>query len=651
MLTRSFSFLLLSFLFSCSISANPLDGLLSQANLQNAQVTKGVEMISSEDGQSIIIKFPASDKRLSVKIPIPNGPQDWNNIGALSFHSKSNSTIRYHVAIHNTAKKRFTFSVHPYLNVPVRVAIAGDYWRGKYINSTQFKAYWLANWGNHISLDEVEMIEISMKPNRTVTLEIGNFIIHDKAIEDAILADGPFVDEFGQWIELDWPGKVHSKKELKEAWAVEDEQLKENFDYGYSRYGGWKERRVEATGFFRTVKLDDRWWFVDPGGYLFFSAGIDCVRHRSPTKVDGREQMFEVIPPITGKEADFYQANADLRYIGEGSSETFGDDRNGRLRNWEGIENWMKIQNQRLHNWGFNTVGNWSNRTLWRNPELPFVINLSFNRSGKNWQKFPDVYSEEFIRQVDEDAMRQCSRFQDEPLLIGYFTGNEERWPNRFFIDLILKDPELSATQAHVVEYLKKNGDTPETREQLTEELARKYFQTVCDAIRKADPNHLILGIRWAGGHAPDAVIKANDVFDVFSLNFYNFRPKPDQIERLYNLTGLPIIIGEFHFGSAGRGYAPSLVPVKDQYERGVGYQYYVEQAASMPMIIGTHYFQYLDQPVTGRFDGENYLFGFVNQQDIPYPKMIRFARKTHKRIYPIHLGDIPPTDIRARVR
>jgi len=40
-----------------------------------------------------------------------------------------------------------------------------------------------------------------------------------------------------------------------------------------SRYGGWKARRVKATGFFRTEQVDGRWWLVDPEGYLFLSVG------------------------------------------------------------------------------------------------------------------------------------------------------------------------------------------------------------------------------------------------------------------------------------------------------------------------------------------------------------------------------------------
>lgn len=628
------SFIILSYLLSCQQVDNPLEALLSNKNLQNASISDGVELIHGDEGKSIELTFPASDKRMSVKIPLPDGPQDWNDVGTFSFYSKSNSTIRYYVAIHNTAKERFGYSVHPYLNVPVQVAITGDYWREKYMNNTQFKAHWLSNWGNHIDLDEVEWIEISMRPNQPVTLELGNFTFHNDEIEDAILSEGPHVDEFGQWIDLDWPEKIHSKKELQEAWINEDEQLKEDLDFGFSEYGGWKEKQLMGSGFFRTVELDDRWWLVDPDGYLFYSMGVNCIRFNGPTQVEGREQLFRQIPPNSGETTDFYRYHAEQRY---GKSEF--------------IKNWKQNQNRRLKQWGFNTVANWSSPEMWKEPSTPFVIDLNFNRSGRNWHRFPDVFSEAFEQKITAEALDQCTPYRNEPFLIGYFTGNEERWPMRNFIDLILNDPEPSATQDYVISFFNENGDTPESREKLIEVLARTYFSKVTEAIRKADPNHLILGIRWAGGRAPDPVMRANDVFDVFSLNFYQFQVSQERVEHLHQLTGRPIMIGEFHFGAVDRGYAPSLVTVKDQHERGVAYQYYIEQAAALPMVIGTHYFQHVEQPVTGRFDGENYGFGFVTQQDIPHPLMVQFARETHKRIYPIHLGDIPPTEIQAKVR
>ncbi len=82
-----------------------------------------------------------------------------------------------------------------------------------------------------------------------------------------------------------------------------------------------------------------------------------------------------------------------------------------------------------------------------------------------------------------------------------------------------------------------------------------------------------------------------------------------------------------------------------------MAYQYYMEQAAAIPEIIGAHYFQMVDQPVTGRYDGENYNLGFVNQLDLPYPEMVVSARATHRRIYQVHSGALPPTSQKAKMR
>ena len=39
--------------------------------------------------------------------------------------------------------------------------------------------------------------------------------------------------------------------------------------------------------------------------------------------------------------------------------------------------------------------------------------------------------------------------------------------------------------------------------------------------------------------------------------------------------------------------------------------------------MIGTHWFQWLDQPATGRNDGENYNIGFVDVTDQPYAELV----------------------------
>ncbi|MCP5117104.1 MAG: hypothetical protein GY953_40280, partial [bacterium] len=190
-----------------------------------------------------------------------------------------------------------------------------------------------------IDLTAVEAIEISMSPNREVTLEVGEFALTPEAVDDEILAEGPIVDEFGQWIAAEWPEKITSREQLKSVWAEEDTEIASGQDFGFSRYGGWKARKQRATGFFHKAQVGGRWWLVDPDGYLFYSNGLDCVRYNSPTLVKGREKMFAKLPPVSDGRTDFYEANATARH-GEAQF----------------AKSWKQHQSRRLLSWGFNTV-------------------------------------------------------------------------------------------------------------------------------------------------------------------------------------------------------------------------------------------------------------------------------------------------------
>jgi hypothetical protein len=54
-------------------------------------------------------------------------------------------------------------------------------------------------------------------------------------------------------------------------------------------------------------------------------------------------------------------------------------------------------------------------------------------------------------------------------------------------------------------------------------------------------------------------------------------------------LTGLPILIGEFHIGVPADGLAAGLAQAKDRVERGIAYRYCVERAASLEWFLGAH--------------------------------------------------------------
>ena len=52
---------------------------------------------------------------------------------------------------------------------------------------------------------------------------------------------------------------------------------------------------------------------------------------------------------------------------------------------------------------------------------------------------------------------------------------------------------------------------------------------------------------------------------------------------------------------------------------------------------MGTHWFQWKDEPTTGRvYDEENYQIGFVDVADTPYPETIDASREIGRRLYEV---------------
>jgi hypothetical protein len=257
----------------------------------------------------------------------------------------------------------------------------------------------------------------------------------------------------------------------------------------------------------------------------------------------------------------------------------------------------------------------------------------------------PDVFSDDFPMIVDKAAAEQCAPRKNDPWLLGYFVANEPPWPGResLVVDIILERPP-SAIQREAKAFLSA-GDTPERRKQFIYRAFDKYLEIINAAIRRHDPNHLNLGLRFGGGVPPREMLLASKAFDVYSLNVYATNVNPKVMEEIWQATGRPIIVGEFHFGVPGRGLAPGLVQVRDLAERGTAYRYYVEQAAAFPAFIGSSWFQWVDQPSTGRMDGENYNIGLVDVTDRPYADLIEALKTTHRRLQAVHSGKAAPFD------
>jgi hypothetical protein len=602
-----------------------------------------------DDTQLVQFEGESYQKNWAINDLNPELPSDWSSFEYLTFEIKASSTQRFYLNLYDAEGLR-KLKIQPFQNAWVRASIPLVHFQKRNtkgnslaaIGKTPLPGLWVGFTDSVGSINQIDSLGVHMEfPIDNPTLAIRNVhLTMDRT--DAILSPVPAVDEFGQWMADQWDGKAASLEDLKTLWDQEDGSLPPG-DFNYSKFGGYADTQAEATGFFRVEKIDGKWWFVDPEGHLFFSTGTTGIRTGNEfSRIDGREYIYAALPPdnLANNNANavssssFYDWNLFRRY---------GDD-------WRG--KWEEMTARRMDSWGLNTIANWSDKNLGQNQQKTYVATLGGWGFSAETMGMPDVYDPEYESKIDAAAKRQCEHLKDDPFLLGYFVGNEPPWPGREMdlIRVILEGDDTPMKSA-LKKYLAQ-GDTPERRVSFAYDTYKKFITTVNSAIKKYDPNHLNLGLRF-GKNPTDEILKASvDIgFDVFSLNIYGYEAYKDRLERVDKFTGLPIVIGEFHFGTPGRGLAPGLAQTLNQEERGVAYRYYVENAAAHPSLIGTHWFQWWDQPSTGRGDGENYNIGFVNVTDIPYKELVEAAKTTHHRIKDIHLGNLEPTNREAKVQ
>jgi hypothetical protein len=265
----------------------------------------------------------------------------------------------------------------------------------------------------------------------------------------------------------------------------------------------------------------------------------------------------------------------------------------------------------------------------------------------------PDYFSEEFRKSTDGLAQRLCAPRANDPWVLGYFTDNEQAWTTskiswsgnppwnlpQSLLETYLKMPPATAGYQQANKFLKSRGmikgaltedDIAGFQELVTAEYAR-----VCrEAIRRYDPDHLILGCRYAG-HAPDPVVRGmGPFFDVISFNNYHRRPPKWKLEHLTQIAGKPIMVTEFSFKAMDSGLPNTKgagEPVGTQQDRADGFAEYVQDLIAMPSCVGYHWFEYRDEPAEGRRgDGENSNYGLVKIDGPPWEVLTSRMREVN---------------------
>lgn len=534
--------------------------------------------------------------------------------------------------------------------------------------------------GRRVRREEIAEITLSSMPAfHDVRLRFRDIMLMDQYPGNPVLTDKKLVDCFGQSKWKDWRGKTRDTDELRAALMAQRSESDDGYPFAdWSAYGGWKKKKLkDGTGYFSTWKENGRWWLTDPQGYAYFSMGPDCVGLGGDCRIDGVEQWLDWLPDEDDAVYGEMFLKPGHKRAGRRSPRMFSFFKANLYRafgeTW--YEDWEKMISCQLKKCGMNTLGNWSDGRILGKLDIPYVTSLpEFPETAqKIFRDFPDVFSEEYRVQAKRCAQALEERKYDS-LMIGYFLRNEPAWAfvdNLELADEVLYNPARTACKERLIEFLQERyqrigelnsawNSTLEdfdslyqpqegvsswseaSREDMrafSRQMLRAYVEIPVQECRRVDPNHMILGMRWAWISNPELVTGWEN-FDVFSINCYAVDPT-EKIQHIVDLgVDLPVMIGEFHFGALDAGLpATGLEGVASQKDRGIAYRYYCESVAAHPNGVGCHYFQCYDQFTLGRFDGENYNIGLFDICSRAYPEMMEQIRACSGRIYDVADG------------
>jgi hypothetical protein len=421
----------------------------------------------------------------------------------------------------------------------------------------------------------------------------------------------------------------------------------------------------EGTGFFATAEKDGRWWFKDPEGNAFYAVATDHISYHVHWCQDlGYAPYHRFVAKKYGSE-----------------------------------EAWAAEQADRLRAWGFNAAGVNHSHAL-RRLGFPYPefaqIGTTFSsiddlcpRSW--WTGFPNVFSPDWPRHCDKMARKITDGLKNDPWLLGYMIDNELEWYGKSgtawgLFDEAWKKPGDHTAKLAWVAFLREHLDGPEAFAELwgveveswealgahtepapprTDEaraiardwvrlVAERYFSDTAAALRRHDPNHLILGTRFAG-QAPDVWDIAGKHCDVVTFNMYprisidNGVPE-DVFETIHEwqaLAGRPMWLTEWSFPALDAGL-PSThgagMRVDTQEQRTQCFSHFQEALFRLPFMVGSSFFMYIDEPELGISHDfpENSNYGLIDGEDRPYPALTGAAAALNPRVVELHTEGNP---------
>lgn len=417
-------------------------------------------------------------------------------------------------------------------------------------------------------------------------------------------------------------------------------------------YGGWTDVKATATGWFRLETISGRPLLVTPEGHGFVPLGINhfnTLRGRS----EGERDLFR---------------------------ERYGGD-------WERFADELQ---RHYASWGFNAVdhGVEALRARW-----PYFASRDWARtskyygrpgSGNPWD-FPDVFDPTVASRLEREVEAHCREHRENRNLIAYMWTDTPTWDirktRRFrqtdWVSEIRRLPATTPGRRDYVAFLEKTyrGDIEAfnraygltagsflqllavnfehmdlTRyeverddQRFLEEIARRYYRIVGEAMRRYDPNHLIFGDKYLLGDIPREVLAAAlpyiDAVAIQPGDGYIPIYTPgdlypaQEIAELHRLSGKPIFICDHQISFPTPAHPHAIWPYhqrKTEAEAATATREFIHAAFADPFVIGYMRCQYIDRFTAFRGALKQ---GLLRHDGSPYEILVAESAKANAEV------------------
>jgi hypothetical protein len=388
------------------------------------------------------------------------------------------------------------------------------------------------------------------------------------------------------------------------------------------RYGDRTDISLEKTGFYYTKKVDGTWWVVSPDGHPMIHIAMNSVNLKVPDRI--REACKEKYK-TTAKWAD--DAVTLLQRYG-----------------YNGAGSWADVKQIRAYNKRHDERFSYC---VILSLVADYKRTLDESRGYHSSEKLLPVFDEGFEEYCEMRA-GELAEYRDDPNLFGYFFDNELQWA-RDMLDRYLKLPGTDPGFLAAVEWLARKelaADSPLTdpvRDEFRAYVLDRYLRVASQAIRRVDPNHMLLGSRFywndriysdenQSGMLTNPLVfqTAGQYLDILSCNYYfRWTPVPEEINAWTDWSGRPFMITEWYV----KGYDTGLKNQKGagwivgtQDDRGLFYQNFTLELLESPNCVGWHWFRYQDKEDSNR--------GVVDYDFEPYDAVLKWMDELNRQVY-----------------